>query len=92
MIKNFKHKGLKKFFLSGDKSGIQPEHEQRLRLILAKMNAAHELRDLNFPGSFLHALHHNREGQWSITVKKNWRITFIFDDGDIELVNYEDYH
>lgn len=92
MIKSFKHKGLKRFFLTRDKSGIQPEHEQRLRLILAKMHTAHALKDLNFLGSNLHPLHHNREGQWSITIKKNWRITFVFDNGDIELVHDEDYH
>jgi proteic killer suppression protein len=89
MIKSFKHKGLRSFFETGNKSGIQPDHEQRLRLILAKMHTAHAIRDLSFPGS---ALHHNREGQWAITVKKNWRITFLFKDGEIEMVNYEDYH
>ncbi len=63
MIKGFKHKGLRKFFETGDKSGIQPDHEQRLRLILAKMHTAHAIKDLSFPGSGLHPLHHNREGQ-----------------------------
>ncbi len=92
MIKSFKHKGLKRFFDTGDKSGIQPDHEQKLRLILAKIHTAHEIKDLSFPGSGLHPLHHNREGQWAITVKKNWRITFLFKEGEIELVNYEDYH
>ena len=92
MIKSFKHKGLKFFFETGHKAGIRPDHEQRLRLILAKMQTAHALKDLNFPGSGLHPLHHNREGEWAITVKKNWRITFLFEAGEIENVNYEDYH
>ena len=29
---------------------------------------------------------------WSVTVQANWRITFQFQDGDAEIVNYEDYH
>ncbi len=34
----------------------------------------------------------NRTGIWSVTVRGNWRVTFRFEDGDVELVNYEDYH
>lgn len=92
MIESFKHKGLKRFFKTGSKSGIQPDHEQRLRLVLAKIHTAHEIKDLNFPGSGLPPLHHNREGQCSITVKKNWRVTFLFENSEAELLDYEDYH
>ena len=31
-------------------------------------------------------------GHWSIWVNGNWRITFKFVDGDVELVDYQDYH
>jgi plasmid maintenance system killer protein len=31
-------------------------------------------------------------GLWAIDVSKNWRITFKFQDGNIHVVNYEDYH
>jgi proteic killer suppression protein len=92
MIKSFRHKGLKKFFQTGYKAGIQPGHSERLRLILAKMDTAYAIKDLNFPGSNLHLLQHDRQGQWSILVKKNWRITFYFRSGEIEDLNYEDYH
>ncbi|EOC1676081.1 Killer protein, partial [Cronobacter sakazakii] len=27
-----------------------------------------------------------------VTVSGNWRITFEFRDGDVFIVNYEDYH
>jgi plasmid maintenance system killer protein len=33
MIKQFKHKGLERFFTKGT-TGIQPKHAERLRLIL----------------------------------------------------------
>jgi len=34
MIKGFAHKGLKQFFETGSKAGIQPKDAERLRLIL----------------------------------------------------------
>tara|TARA_Y100001972_G_C7581915_1_gene291853 strand:+ start:385 stop:504 length:120 start_codon:yes stop_codon:yes gene_type:complete len=32
------------------------------------------------------------KGHWSVKVNGNWRLTFMFDDGDAVLVNYQDYH
>ena len=32
------------------------------------------------------------QGLWAIDVNKNWRITFDFQDGDVYVVDYEDYH
>ncbi|MBW4595929.1 MAG: type II toxin-antitoxin system RelE/ParE family toxin [Brasilonema angustatum HA4187-MV1] len=34
----------------------------------------------------------DRKGEWSVTVSKNWRVTFTFQDGNAYDVNYEDYH
>ena len=34
MIRSFFHKGLEKFFSTGNKAGIQPSHAKRLRLKL----------------------------------------------------------
>jgi len=56
MIKNFKHKGLERFFYDGDKSGIIPQHAQKLGDILDTLDAAHEIKDMNFPGAELHLL------------------------------------
>ena len=92
MIISFKHKGLKNFFLKGDASGIVPAQKNKVRLILGVLNGAKEIRDLNFPGSRLHQLKGKLAGFWSITVTGNWRIIFKFDDNDIELVDYLDYH
>ncbi|ELY2784128.1 type II toxin-antitoxin system RelE/ParE family toxin [Cronobacter turicensis] len=44
------------------------------------------------PGFFLHPLTGDRKGVWAVTVSGNWRITFEFRDGDVFIVNYEDYH
>lgn len=92
MIRGFKHKGLAKFFTSGNTAGIQAAHAKKLRLILGRLNAAAEAKDMDLPGLRLHELSGNRVGIWSVTVSGNWRVTFRFEDGDAEMVNYEDYH
>ncbi len=92
MIKSFKHKGLKKFYETGSKQGVQAQHAPKLRMQLAALDSALVLEDLDIPGYRLHELKGNRKGIWSISVNGNWRITFEFVDGNIFIVNYEDYH
>lgn len=92
MIKSFAHKGLEKFFHTGNKSGIQAHHASRIRLILAQLNQAKSIHDLEVPTLRLHRLKGRQKGIWSVTVQANWRITFRFDGKDAEGVNYEDYH
>lgn len=92
MIRSFKHKGLAKFFKSGSTAGVLAAHANRLRLILGRLNAASGAKDMDLPGLRLHELSGNRSGIWSVTVSGNWRVTFRFEDGDAEIVNYEDYH
>ena len=92
MIKSFKHKGLRKFFETGSKAGIQAKHERRLRMQLAAIDTATIIDDVDLPGFKLPPLKGNRDGVWSITVNGNWRITFEFVDGNAYILNYEDYH
>lgn len=92
MIKSFKHKGLERFFESGTTRGIQQGHAQKLRMQLAALDTAQVIEDLDIPGYRLHPLKGNRKGIWSITVNGNWRITFEFKEGNVFIVNYEDYH
>ncbi|MCH7508090.1 MAG: type II toxin-antitoxin system RelE/ParE family toxin [Proteobacteria bacterium] len=92
MIRSFKHKGLERFFYKGTKSGIQAKHAVKLRLVLGRLGAAMVPKDLDFPGLDLHLLGGKRAGTWSVSVSGNWRVTFRFEDGHAELVNYEDYH
>ena len=92
MIVSFRHKGLERFFQRGSKAGIQGRHAARIRLILAQLNQAETIEDMNIQSLNLHKLKGDRKGAWSVTVQSNWRITFCFVDGDAEIVNYEDYH
>lgn len=92
MIRGFKHKGLARFFQTGSKAGIQAQHAERLRLILAQLNSATAPEDMGLPGLRLHPLRGDRKGTWSVWVSGNWRITFTFSGKDADAVDYEDYH
>lgn len=92
MIKSFQHKGLEQFYETGSTRGIQASHVPKLRRQLARLEAASMPQDMNIPGWDLHPLKGDLKGHWSVKVNGNWRLTFMFDDGDAVLVNYQDYH
>ena len=92
MIKSFKHKGLKEFFYTGSKKGIRPDHADKLERILDRLNAANEIKDMNYPGSNLHKLSGDKKGLFAVKVTGNWRIFFEFIEGDAYIVDYDDYH
>ncbi len=92
MIRSFRHKGVEAFFRSGSTTGIQPGHAKRLRVQLAMLDAAKGPNDMGAPGWLLHPLKGRLKGHWAITVNANWRLTFVFEQGDAVLVDYQDYH
>jgi len=92
MILSFWHKGLEAFFLSGKQAGIQPIHAKRLREMLTALNAAAGPEDLARPSWRLHGLSGDRAGFLAMTVQANWRLVFRFDGGNVELLDYLDYH
>ena len=49
-------------------------------------------QDMNTPAWRLHPLTGNLQDHWSITVNGNWRLTFKFENGHAEIVDYQDYH
>ncbi|MFC5921227.1 type II toxin-antitoxin system RelE/ParE family toxin [Neisseria weixii] len=92
MIKSFKHKGLEKFFTTGNKAGIQAAHAVKLSILLAALDSAVKVQDMNVSGWHLHPLSGNLKDHWSVKVNGNWRLTFRFDGTDAEIVDYQDYH
>ena len=78
--------------MEGSKEGIQRNHAERLRLILANLHAAIGPRDMGLPGLRLHPLKGERKGSWAVWVSGNWRVTFSFTGKDATDVDYEDYH
>ncbi|MCK4982801.1 MAG: type II toxin-antitoxin system RelE/ParE family toxin [Victivallaceae bacterium] len=92
MIKSFKHKGLKRYWEKDNRSGIQNQHVPRLRKILVLLNAANIIEDVNLAGLRLHQLNPKKNNIWSVTVSGNWRVTFKFEDGNVFIIDYLDYH
>jgi proteic killer suppression protein len=92
MIKSFRHKGIQRFFESGDARGINPKHAPRIRRVLDLIDEATALEQLDIPGMYLHPLKGDRKGEWAMTVSGNWRITFRFVGEDATVINLEDYH
>ena len=66
MIKSFSHKGLEDFFYDSVKKGIQPKHASKIAPILDRLDAANDIRDMNYPGSGLHLLQPKKEGRWVV--------------------------
>lgn len=92
MIESFRHRGLKRFFEDDDARRLPGDLLDRIRLILARLNAAPTLEAMNVHSYHLHELKGNRKRTWSVTVRANWRITFRFEGGNAFDVNFEDYH
>jgi proteic killer suppression protein len=92
MIESFRHKGLKRLYDQGDRKALPPEMVQRIRIILADLEAAVMVEEMDRPSFKLHALTGDRKGLWSVTVHANWRIVFRFEDGKAFDIDFLDYH
>jgi len=92
VIKSFTHKGLEDFFYDSKKKGIKPDHQRRLQTILDRLDAAHDVQDMNFPGSRLHEWKGKGKGIWSVDVSGQWRISFRFEGGHALDVDYIQPH
>ncbi|MGE7416170.1 type II toxin-antitoxin system RelE/ParE family toxin [Methylobacterium tarhaniae] len=95
-IRNVKHKGLRRLLEKDDAAGLPAAVVDKVRKILfflQSMETEDELAAL--PSWKPHQFQHGeRKGLWSLHVTKNWRITFMIDQGEIEIydLDYEDYH
>lgn len=92
MIVDFNHKGLERFFKTSFTAGIQSVHATKLKRQLTSLNEAQSIDEMNFPGWKLNPLKGKLKDFWAITVNANWRMTFIFKDGNAYIVDYQDYH
>jgi proteic killer suppression protein len=91
VIRSFKNKETEDIF-----------HERRSRRFAAiekvairklfQLHAATSLHDLRSPGNALEALKHARAGQHSVRVNDQYRICFVWRDGDAHDVEITDYH
>lgn len=92
MIVSFKHKGLHKLFETGSAAGVQTIHTRRLTMQLTALHTAQTIDDMDIYGFRLHPLKGDQAPRWLIWVSGNWRVTFEFLDGNVYVIDYEDYH
>ena len=92
MIRSIRHKGLKRLYEGDDPRGVIAEHHVKLRDILARLDAARAMSDMDMPSFRLHTLKGEFKGFWAVTVRANWRVIFRFVDPDAFDVDYVDYH
>jgi proteic killer suppression protein len=92
VIRSIRHKGLKRLYEDDHVRGVIREHTEKLKDILARLDAASSVTDMDLPGFRLHPLKGDLKGFWAVTVRANWRVIFRFAQGDVLDVDYSDYH
>lgn len=92
-IVSITHKGLRRFFETGNPSGLVGD-VARIRRMLAFIDAAESFAELALPPNFgLHPLGGDKAGLWAMSVTRNWRLTFVkCDEHSIADLDLEDYH
>ena len=93
MIRSFADKETESLFRREASRKLPPAIERRARRKLAILDGAETVEDLRIPpGNRLERLRGDREGQYSIRINDQWRICFIWADGDAHEVEITDYH
>ena len=93
MIKSFKDKETKAFFLSGRSRKFPPAIIERTKKLLGRIDKTDSVESLYLPPSNrLHKLSGGFEGFWSVSINDQYRIIFRWADGHAEDVEITDYH
>ncbi len=92
MIRSIRHKGLRRLYQDDDPRGLDHDHASKLRNILARLDAARTVADMDLPGFRLHRLKGELKDFHAVIVRANWRVIFRFEDGAATDVDYLDYH
>ena len=93
-IESIRHKALRNFAETGKAKVLPGNLVGRLRNMLAYLGAVETVEQLRAPPNFgAHELTGDRAGEWSLTVTKNWRMTFRINAAfAIEDMDLEDCH
>src|SRR5690349_13973988 len=93
-IESIRHKALRRFVETGKPKGLDAKVADRFRKMIAYLSAIEAVEELHTPPNWgAHQLTGDRAGTWSLTVTKNWRMTFnVNADGAIADLDLEDYH
>lgn len=95
VIGSVRHRGLRALLEHDNPRYLQPAQVPRARNILTALILAEQMNEFvaRAPvGWRIHRLSGSRQGLWSVAVSRNWRITFVEEDGVVTRLNPEDYH
>ena len=93
MIKSFADKSTKEFWDTGKSRRMPPANLRKAsKKKLAMLNSATRLEDLRTPPGDRLELQHDRLGQHSIAINDQFRVSFVWRDGDAYEVEITDYH
>ena len=94
-IRSVAHKGLRMLIEDGDSRGVPSAVIAKLVRMLSFLQDMADVEELRaLPHWDAHRLKGSRRDTWSLTVTRNWRLTFRIDDEALEIIDldYEDYH
>jgi toxin HigB-1 len=93
MVKTFGDKETERLFSRNFSRRFPPEIHRKAWQKLAILDAAERLDDLRIPpGNRLEKLTGNLEGQYSLRIDDQWRVCFVWREGDAYDVEITDYH
>lgn len=93
MIKSFADEETRKFWESGRSRRLAANFASAAKRKLAQLDAVTRLSDLALPpGNRLEALRGDRKGQHSIRINDQFRICFVWTEGNAHEVEITDYH
>lgn len=93
-LRSVVHKGLRRFLEEGDPSGLPPAHVAKIEAMVDFLLAAPDVEAVRKLTVWrAHRLTGDRQGTWSLTVSRNWRLTFaVTEDNEIAALDFQDYH
>lgn len=91
MIKTFKNKELAALW-SGKRTKIDARFHKRILLRLDRLDVITEPKEMNLPGYNFHSLRGFNPTRYTVHINGPWCITFEFNDNDVYVVNFEQYH
>ncbi len=93
MLKSFACKETEKIWSGKRSRKFPPDIQDRALRKLRQLNASTTFDDLRVPpGNRLEALSGDRAGQYSIRITRQWRLCFVWQNGDAYDVQIVDYH
>jgi proteic killer suppression protein len=93
-IRSVAHKGLRRLIEDGNPAGLPAAYVAKIEAIVSFLSAAPNMEAVQKLTVWrAHRMTGDRKGAWSLTVSRNWRITFIVNAaGEIENLTFEDDH